>query len=110
MLHAPHPRSLETAGLAPHEGKRWRPPAGGRCNLTCLLRAGAGVQRKLLIALSLARPNPDKLLRLIATSSNAPPGIWQTAAVGAPNGRTGHSCICGLLQARCCAPEMAGRP
>ena len=54
------------------------------------------VQRKLLIALSLARPNPDKLLRLIATSSDAPPGIWQTAAVGVSKdglGARGCSCI-----------------
>lgn len=39
------------------------------------------LQRKLLLALSMARPSPPKLMRLMATSSAVPPTTWQQAAV-----------------------------
>jgi len=39
------------------------------------------LQRKVLVAQSLAKPSPDKVMRLIATSSEAPPDTWQRVAV-----------------------------
>ncbi|PSC70679.1 cysteine dioxygenase isoform B [Micractinium conductrix] len=59
----------EYAGGGGHQ-----PPAIARAVEQCALL------RKLLLALSLARPDPDKLLRLIATSAEAPPGTWERAA------------------------------